>query len=145
MTQINDTAEREIRQLPVDAICPDPRHPALKISRSDVKRAAARIKKCFGAPLPVCPAPACDLYILTGDELRFRAALLLGYRSVPCEIFDENVVSVAKFGISDPKFLFNSIERLVSTSSRAGLDVKIEKTESETAASATVTVQKPRS
>lgn len=127
---VDEIPEREIRQLPIDKICPDPRLAAIKISKSELRRTAARMKKCFGAPIRVSPAPACELYMLMSDEKRFRAALTLGLKYVPCEIYDESVVSRVKVSLADPRFLINSIQRLVDTSRRAGIEAACVKAES---------------
>lgn len=138
---VDEIPEREIRQLPVDKICPDPRRVAVKISKSELRRAAAHMRKCFGAPIRVSPAPACELYMLMSDEKRFRAALLLGLKYVPCEIYEESVVSRAKIALSDPRFLINSIFRLVDTSKRAGIDATCERSDNGGTTTVTVTVK----
>lgn len=122
--------EREIRQIPVDKICPDPRNTFPKASKSELRRAAAKMKKCFGAPIRVAPAPACELYMLKSDETRFRAALQLGLKFIPCEIYDDNVVSRSKIALVDPRFLVNSIMRLVETSRGSGIEAACVKQES---------------
>ncbi len=134
--------EREIRQIPVDMICPDPKKLKIKFTKGELRRETEKMKKCFGKPLPVCPAPACDLYMLVSDEIRFRAALTLGLKYVPCEIFDESVVSGAKISLGDPRFLFNSIDRLIQTSKRAGIDAESVSSEDEASASVIITVKK---
>ena len=144
MPKAQGAVEREIMQLPVEKLCPDPRKVRARMTRSELRRAAEKMKKCFGEPLPVCPAPASDQYMLLSDETRFRAALMLGYRCVPCEIYDEHIVSGAKFALSDPRFLFNSIEKLVSTSKRAGMDAEIVREDDYASASVVVTVHKMR-
>ena len=134
--------ERELKQIPVNMICPDPRKLRVKIPLREIAREAAKIRNCFGAPLPVCEAPACDLYMLLGDEARFRAALFLGLKLVPCEIFDGGAVFGAKTSLGDPRFLFNSIERLVQTSKRAGIDAESVTFDDEASSGVTVTVKK---
>ena len=138
---VDEIPEREIRQLPTDKICPDPRRAAEKISKSELRRAAARMKKCFGAPIRVMPAPACELYMLMSDEKRFRAALMLGLKYVPCEIYEESAVSRAKIALSDPRFLINSIYRLVDTSRRAGIEAACVKAESGAITTLTVKIK----
>ncbi len=133
--------EREIRQLPTDKICPDPRQTPTKISKSELRRTAAKMKKCFGAPIRVSPAPACELYMLKADELRFRAALLLGLKFVPCEIYEESVVAHAKVALADPRFLINSIVRLVETSRRNGIEAAFVKQESSGVTTLTVKIK----
>ena len=135
--------EREIMQIPVDMICPDPKKLKIRFATGELRRETEKMKKCFGKPLPVSHAPACDLYMLLSDESRFRAALALGLKRVPCEIFDESVVSGAKMSLGDPRFLFNSIDRLVQTSKRAGIAAESVAYDDETTASVVITVKKP--
>lgn len=133
--------EREIRQLPTDKICPDPRRTFTKISKSELRRTAAKMKKCFGAPIRVAPAPACELYMLKADETRFRAALLLGLKFVPCEIYEESVVARAKVALADPRFLINSMIRLVETSRRNGIEAAYIKQDSGGVTTLTVKIK----
>ncbi|MBQ0126161.1 MAG: hypothetical protein KBS59_07575 [Clostridiales bacterium] len=137
---MKEQAERDIRQIPVNMICPNPTYQKKKPTRSELRRTCEKIRKCFGEPLKVCAAPAADMYMLTECDERFHAALLLGLKSVPCEIFDSSVLRTEKFAVSDPRFLFNSIERLVQTSSRAGINAScvLEKTDGETVISVKV-------
>lgn len=128
-------------QIPVDKICPDPRR-TTHFSRSEIRRTASRMQKCFGAPLCVAQAPACDIYMLISDERRFRAALLLGLKFVPCEVYDVHIVSSAKAAVGDPRFLINSIDRLIDTSRRVGIDAKYEKHETSDGLCLTVTVRR---
>ena len=144
MRASDQTAERDIRQIETKLICPNPRKRPAKHTRAEIRRAAAKMQKCFGAPLRVCPAPACELYMMLSDDVRLAAALSLGYKRVPCEIFDECVVSGAKISVSDPRYLLNSIESLVKTSVRAGIDAECVCSESVLSACAVVTVHKRR-
>jgi|GEM_PF-1650713 len=132
--------ERDIRQIRTDKIFPDPRI-MRKISRTEKARVAARVKKCFGAPLKVAPAPACEQFILLSDVERYRAALMLGYKYVPCEIFDGGMKR-EKFAFSDAKILINTVERAVETSRRAGINAEIESGERDGEYRMTVTVHK---
>lgn len=133
--------EREIRQLPIEKICPDPRRTSEKIPKAELRRTAARMRKCFGAPIRVIPAPACDLYMLMADEKRFRAALTLGLKYVPCEIYEQSAVTRAKIALADPRFLVNSIFRLVETSRRAGIDAACVRGDSDGITTVTVKVK----
>ena len=118
--------ETEIKQIPTEDILPDPRKPLGKYTWRELAKLALKIKICFGAPLPVAPAPASDMYILLSDDKKLRAALLLGLNSVPCEIIERSVINRHKCSLNDPRFLFNSIDRLVDTSKRAGIDANSE-------------------
>ena len=83
--------ETEIKQIPTEDILPDPRKPLGKYTWRELAKLALKIKICFGAPLPVAPAPASNMYILLSDDKKLRAALLLGLNSVPCEIIERSV------------------------------------------------------
>lgn len=136
-------AERDVRQIKTGSIFPDPRLLSKKSTRSERARIAARMKKCFGSPLKVAPAPACDQFILLSDEARFRAALSLGLKYVPCEIF-ESIPKREKFAFSDARILVNSVERAVETSRRAGIDAEIEKSDNNGEIRMSITVRKSR-
>ena len=121
-----ESRETEILQIPTDDILPDPRKPLGEYSWRELAKLALKIKVCFGAPLRVLPAPATDMYILLSDDKKLRAAILLGLSSVPCEIIKGDVFSRQKGSLNDPRFLFNSIDRLVDTSRRSGIDAETE-------------------
>ena len=133
--------ERDILQIKTSEIFPDPKLLIKRATRAEKLRAAKKMKKCFGTPLKVTPAPACSKYILLSDEVRLRAALMLGYKYVPCEIF-EGALKREKFAFSDARILVNSVERAVETSRRAGIDAQFEKTDKDGDISMTVTVHR---
>lgn len=136
-----ESRETEILQIPTEDICPDPRKPLGQYSWRELAKLALKIKICFGAPLPVVPAPATDMYILMSDDKKLRAAILLGLNSVPCEIIKGGVVNRHKGSLNDPRFLFNSIDRLVDTSKLSGIDARSEYRHADGAIQLVITVK----
>ena len=72
-----------VRELPLEAIHPNPRQPRRNFSPDALQELAASIR-IYGILQPLTVRPVQDGYELVAGERRLRAAALAGLRAVPC-------------------------------------------------------------
>lgn len=92
------TAGQDVRELPVEAIRPNPYQPRRNVDEANLDELAASIA-AHGVVQPVIVVPEGDGYVLVAGERRWRAAMRAGLQRIPAVVRDLDPVAMTEIAL----------------------------------------------